>query len=413
MKDTGILFWSNIVRVVAGCATAIIVSVLWALGTLPFDPRPMLFILIPIYLMSGGVWYIVAKKSVLSLSVVRYLQLVADFIIVIFQIHFTGNIHSEFLFLYAIPVVTASLISIRATVVTIAASFTSYVLLEYLEYLRVVKTFPESFSVMLQPEEINHAAILLLLTSVIAFQSWYYLERIKESNKRLMDVKDELLFRTAHDLKTPTTAIRWTLEKYQEPEYASKYPEIRNDIEMVNDLSARILQLAKDMTDVVKEGHTAVFQKDAKIDLCKCTQELLKEMNPALREKEITVKYAAKGKIIVKGDIGRLKEALGNLLENSIKYNRPKGEISISHTFEKKSVNTNIMHTDVAGIPPAVLPRLFQPFYRGEMEKRIPGTGLGLYISKKIIENMGGSVAVMCSTGKEVTFTVSLPRIKD
>jgi two-component system phosphate regulon sensor histidine kinase PhoR len=113
----------------------------------------------------------------------------------------------------------------------------------------------------------------------------------------------------------------------------------------------------------------------------------------------------------VLGDRAHLEQALVNLLNNAVKFNRPSGEVKVEIIRPlPKQVNIVIADTGI-GIPSTDLPRIFERFYRVDKarSREVGGTGLGLSIVKHIVERMQGSVAVESQVGKGSTFTVVLP----
>jgi CheY-like chemotaxis protein/anti-sigma regulatory factor (Ser/Thr protein kinase) len=110
-------------------------------------------------------------------------------------------------------------------------------------------------------------------------------------------------------------------------------------------------------------------------------------------------------------DRQRLQQVLLNLLSNAVKYNREGGSVAVSST-ETTAARVRIAVSDTGrGIPPAMLERLFTPFDRlGAEEAGIEGTGLGLALSKRLVEAMSGALVVESRTGKGTTFIVELAR---
>jgi two-component system phosphate regulon sensor histidine kinase PhoR len=113
----------------------------------------------------------------------------------------------------------------------------------------------------------------------------------------------------------------------------------------------------------------------------------------------------------VLGDRLQIEQALVNLLDNAVKFNRPSGEvlIEVSHAGADR-VRITLTDTGI-GIPYEDLPRIFERFYRVDKarSREVGGTGLGLSIVKHIIERMNGTVSVDSQLGKGSTFTVLLP----
>ena len=112
-------------------------------------------------------------------------------------------------------------------------------------------------------------------------------------------------------------------------------------------------------------------------------------------------------------DPDRLREVIGNLIDNAIKYTT-EGGIAVDITSDEHNVTISVKDTGV-GIPKEDISHLFQKFYRvdSSFTREVGGTGLGLYISRKIIEDSGGQVWVESELGKGSTFFVQIPRISN
>ena len=113
--------------------------------------------------------------------------------------------------------------------------------------------------------------------------------------------------------------------------------------------------------------------------------------------------------VTVEGDEDQLVELFLSILDNSIKYNRPKGSVSLSLARLDNWAVIKVADTGI-GIAPEALGKVFDRFYREDMSRgEIPGTGLGLPIAKGIAESHGGKIEVESEAGKGSTFTVFLP----
>lgn len=111
----------------------------------------------------------------------------------------------------------------------------------------------------------------------------------------------------------------------------------------------------------------------------------------------------------IAADTASLSEVFGNLIDNAIKYSNEGGSIVVNATSKGDSVEISVQDHGI-GMPGSVVSNLFQKFYRSHRSREtVAGTGIGLYISKAIIESHGGSISVRSEDGHGSTFTVSLP----
>jgi signal transduction histidine kinase len=113
----------------------------------------------------------------------------------------------------------------------------------------------------------------------------------------------------------------------------------------------------------------------------------------------------------VHGDAARLRQVLVNLVENAIKYSPDGGSVRVRISDDSRYVQIAVTDEGL-GIPVAEQERIFEKFYRldAEMTRGVGGSGLGLYISREIIEQMGGRISVESAPGSGSTFSVELPR---
>jgi two-component system phosphate regulon sensor histidine kinase PhoR len=113
--------------------------------------------------------------------------------------------------------------------------------------------------------------------------------------------------------------------------------------------------------------------------------------------------------LLITADKDKIKQVIINLLSNAMKYNYPGGYIKITSNVTSVDISFSIQDNG-QGIPPEYLPRLFERFYRvPTTERQIQGSGLGLSISKHIVEAHNGKIVVSSTLGQGSTFTVHLP----
>jgi signal transduction histidine kinase len=129
---------------------------------------------------------------------------------------------------------------------------------------------------------------------------------------------------------------------------------------------------------------------------------------------DVTVSWSVAEDVHVEGDEARLSQVVDNLFTNAVKYSRPGDTVTASLSVEDDQAVVVVSDTGI-GIEPESVDRLFQRFYRSEEARRlgIPGVGLGLSISKDIVEAHGGSIAVTSELAKGSRFEVRLPLVRE
>ena len=142
----------------------------------------------------------------------------------------------------------------------------------------------------------------------------------------------------------------------------------------------------------------------------KLIDDVVATILPSAKEKGLTINCQTQNLPIVKTDHNRLRQIITNLLGNSVKYTLS-GTIDVTSEVKDKFIEISIKDTGI-GIPPDELPKLFSKFHRVQDKKteEVRGTGLGLWITKQIIETLGGKISVesIYGTGSRFSFTIPL-----
>lgn len=392
----------NLPRMVGSIAAFILVGALALSGSINFDPRPILFVLLPAELALSMFWAYLSMKKIVSQRLLLA-QLALDVLVITYGVHLSGGAHSQFVFMYLMTIISASLVSFRAAIFISCLTIASFATLIAAGFFQAS---PLGGFTLTQNDDIR-IAIFLMLVGFIGFQSNFYLRQIQKKDAEVLKLKDEFMFRTIHDLRSPSTILRLVLDKYREQDLAEKYPDAAADITMLKKANARMSGLVDDLLKVSRgEQNEIVFKKEP-LDLTKLVQGCVDELKPAMDERKITATHDSQPLPTV-GDTEKLKEIFNNFLSNAIKYNKVGGSISITHAKDAKFLITTIKDTGV-GIRPENLPKMFTAYFRGDMGASIQGTGLGLYYTRKLVEKMGGKIELESEVGQGTTFRVFLP----
>jgi signal transduction histidine kinase len=230
-------------------------------------------------------------------------------------------------------------------------------------------------------------------------------------NARLFEQSD-LLAEIMHELKTPMMAIYAAADLLLRPEF----PLEKRDtvLHMIRRESNRLSKMTKDFLDLARLESRRIRMDRQEVEIIPLIEEVV----------EITRVQAAAGNIIIDtdcapdilpankrlwGDKDRLKQVLINLVSNAIKYNEENGRITIGAYSEDNQLYLTVSDTG-PGIPPEDAARLFDRFYRlPGSEDVAEGSGLGLTIAHKIVEQHQGQITVSSEMGQGTVFTVQLP----
>ncbi len=227
--------------------------------------------------------------------------------------------------------------------------------------------------------------------------------------------KDEFFSIASHELRTPLTAIRGNtsmiLEYYAD---AVKDPELRAMVDDVHDSSIRLINIVNDFLNVSRLEQGKMQYDIKEFDINKLIDETIKEYNVTGSRKKLSLNYQLPPKVstLVLGDSDKVRQILINLVGNALKFTE-KGGVTISLENDDKHAKVSVADTG-RGIPATQQALLFHKFQQAGSSlftrDTVGGTGLGLYISKMMIEGMKGEIKLEKSEeGKGTTFSISLP----
>jgi PAS domain S-box-containing protein len=253
---------------------------------------------------------------------------------------------------------------------------------------------------------------LVALLAGVAAQLGQYLERrrAEELAVELVRTKDEFLALVTHELRNPLSVITGTAALFDDELDELSSDEQREYLRTIARSAQRLSVLADDLLDLARleSGHLAI--RYAPTDLSDIVAAAVPAMAGVAAEKDLTVAVEMSGPLPLHGDPDRLRQVADNLLSNAVKYTPAGGTITVSAARRDGWITWSVADTGI-GIPEVERSRLFRRFYRAStaLDRRIPGTGLGLVITRTIIERHHGSIALADRDGPGSTFTVRLP----
>jgi signal transduction histidine kinase len=232
--------------------------------------------------------------------------------------------------------------------------------------------------------------------------------KILKENRRL---RDEFVFISAHELRTPVTAVKGYLSMILDNTFGPVPPKLKSTLAIINSSNERLVQLVHDLLEIARSEAGRMKIELAPILINESLKTTIAELKSLSDKKGIKVGYDDEpfNKVKVMADEAKLKEVLVNIIGNAIKYTTSQGGVEIRHEAKDDEIITHIKDHGI-GLASEELGKLFGKFYRAQNEdtKNIEGTGLGLFITKEIIERMNGRIWVESEKGKGSTFSFSL-----
>jgi two-component system sensor histidine kinase CiaH len=245
--------------------------------------------------------------------------------------------------------------------------------------------------------------INLGILSCAALLGYYLSGKTLEPISKMMEEQYRFVSDASHELKTPLTAMKSTLEvALRDPNM--KLKEAKKTLEVslgeVNDLQ----KLAEGLLELSgNHGSDAV----EKVNLSHIAQEAIKTLEPLSSSRKIAF-VTTLPKVVILGEHETLKRAITTIIDNAIKYSKAKSNIYISAKTTGKTA-VLVIRDEGIGIDAREIPLLFNRFYRSDKARSTDGHGLGLSIAKKIVESHKGVIKIESKKGKGTTVSLIFP----
>lgn len=239
-------------------------------------------------------------------------------------------------------------------------------------------------------------------------------ESLKAQMARMTEIdrlKTDFVSTVSHELRTPLTSIMGYTEFLEDQVAGSLTPDQRAFVDQIREGGLRLRRLVDDLLDFARlEAGTLKLQKQP-VDLVARLRETAESLEPQVRRSGLALSLALPDEpLVLPVDVHRLDQVLLNLLGNAVKFTPEGGRIMVRACSEDGHARIEIEDTGI-GIAPEAMRQLFERFYQVEtgLTRERGGAGLGLAISKAIVEAHGGEIGAESAPGRGSTFWLTLP----
>jgi signal transduction histidine kinase/HAMP domain-containing protein len=228
--------------------------------------------------------------------------------------------------------------------------------------------------------------------------------------RELDRLKDDFVATVSHELRTPLTSMMGFLEMIREGEAGELTDDQKRFLAIVYRSSERLQRLVGDLLFVARLDASGLQLQFEPVEVDEIVQEAAESAGALARARELDLRLELAPLPTITGDRERLSQLVANLISNAIKFTPAGGHITL-RTFVHDRRAVIEVEDDGVGIPAGEQERLFQRFFRSSTatEQAIPGTGLGLVISRAIAEAHGGAIDVRSDAGAGACFRIELP----
>lgn len=243
------------------------------------------------------------------------------------------------------------------------------------------------------------------------FERWRLIKEAQRLRREKEEVERRFVTLVSHQLKSPLVAVKQYLDvllfnwRDQLPEKVIEWV-VRSQERL-----AEMLNIIQDWLALAKVARGTLCDSSAAADLSQVIGEVVRDQQQLPGAAGVVFKTSLPASLPkVRGDAMSVTMVMTNLISNAVKYNRPGGSVEVHAVGHGEWVTIEVADTGI-GIPQDCLTRLFEEFYRAPREatQGLPGTGLGLVICKKIVDELGGTITVESKEGEYTRFTVRLP----
>jgi len=233
------------------------------------------------------------------------------------------------------------------------------------------------------------------------------------TREKLVDrMKSEFVTLAAHQLRTPTSGIKWSLRALLDGDLGKLNEKQKEILEKTYNTNDKVINLVNDLLNVAQIEEGKYLNKITLSSIEDVIQSVVKAYAKKIKEKKLKFEFKKPEEELPKIMLDRekMKIAVENILDNAVNYTLPGGKISVFIKSDTKEIEVQVKDTGI-GIPQNQQDKVFTKFFRSGSAMRVEteGSGLGLYIAKNIIEAHGGRIWFNSEGGRGSTFYFIIP----
>lgn len=240
--------------------------------------------------------------------------------------------------------------------------------------------------------------------------------RLKIANQDLQELdeaKDEFISMASHQLRTPLTSIKGYLSMVLEGDAGKISPQQNEFLTYAFSGTQRTVNMIADLLNVSRMTAGKFMIERAEVDLTKLVGEEVQQLQQMAESRQLTLKFVPPKRAlpVMQLDEGKTRQVVMNFVDNALHYTK-KGEVLVSLRETKGCAELRVKDSGI-GVPKDAQKHLFSKFFRaGNAQTARPdGTGLGLFLAKRVVEDQGGTIIFESAEGKGSTFGFSMPLI--
>jgi signal transduction histidine kinase len=255
-------------------------------------------------------------------------------------------------------------------------------------------------------------ALAVLLTGIAGTIGGHLEQRRADVlTRHLAAVTDEYIALVGHELRTPLTSIASYVDLIAESADETLVGDVRDLLEVVQRNSARLRAIIERLLDLaaLESGNVGLSADD--VDLVAVVAAAAGAAAEKAGRRGITIDTALPVSLVVPGDEDRLRQVVDNLLDNAIKFSPAESAVAVGLTADGAAAVLTVSDRGV-GVPASGVPHVFRRLFRADNVRHsgVPGAGLGLALSRVVVERHHGAITLGSEPGAGTTVTVRLPR---